>query len=274
MNPFKSKSGEQKDVGQATEEPLKKKIKLEFVPKISENAPNHDLKSFMKIKTEPDSQTGSEYSEMNVKVKEEIKEEDIEQSPVEYYEYEEAKNIKKELKQESGSRDEETLEALMGNDMATNPAVCLPGVVVCPKCPARKKVTVKLINLKKHLSKVHKVSDVQTSSPKLALKSTAIPEPTMWQFLSRGRIVCPLCESTERCGKAVDLEQHVLKVHGEEAHTFLTIGEDLLGCSNCGQKRVSLVHVGEHSKCAKIECTLCRNVFKVSEFRRHNKWAV
>ena len=39
--------------------------------------------------------------------------------------YEEAKNRNKELKQDSGSQDEETisLEALTVNDMATNPAV-------------------------------------------------------------------------------------------------------------------------------------------------------
>ena len=131
-------------------------------------------------------------------------------------------------------------------------------------------MTIRTKNLKKHLQKVHKLNFVSPHGCKgcgdrnvlidditkhinclpatPALKSPPVTGTT-WQFVSRDRVVCPMCRSTEIRGRVVDLEQHVLKVHGQEAHTLLTIGENLLGCSGCGQQRVSLVNVGEHRKC-------------------------
>ena len=66
-----------KEEGQETEEPSRKKIIFALKSKSSENALNIDIKPFMKIKTEPESDIGSEYSEIKVNMKEEIKEEDV-----------------------------------------------------------------------------------------------------------------------------------------------------------------------------------------------------
>ena len=103
-----------------------------------------------------------------------------------------------------------------------------------------------------------KSSTTSTTKVNLLKNQYNIPlfsKSSHWKFtkVKRGKdvvVFCPACPPSAQCTVKVNhLVKHVRKVHGKEVFNKLTLAKDILGCRGCGEARVTLPRVAEHSQC-------------------------